>query len=199
MENTTAHFSAVFMGFFAIMNPIANAPIFIGLTDGLDGATRRGVAVRAILLAFAIVAAFTILGRTFFAVFGITLPAFRIAGGILVALVGYQLLHGKDSSVHTPTDEDNVRSRDAALGIAITAMSFAAETTTPEMIRVLSAFALVCVLTLATFLGSGPIVRILGQNAIKVVSRLMGLILAVIGVQMLIIGIQGAISAASAA
>ena len=212
MGNASVHFTAVFMGFFAIMNPIANAPIFIGLTEGLDGATRRGVAIRAILLAFAIVAAFTVLGRTFFEVFGITLPAFRIAGGILVALVGYQFLHGKDSSVHTPSDEDNMQSRDAALGIAITplaipilagpgtiatAMSFAAGTSMPDMIRVLSAFALVCVLTLATFMGSGPIVRILGQNAIKVVSRLMGLILAVIGVQMLIIGIQGAVAASS--
>ena len=212
MDNPTIHFSTVLMSFLAIMNPIANAPIFVGLTDGVDVATRRGIALRAVLLAFVIVALFAILGREIFAAFGITLPAFRIAGGILVGLVGYHLLQGQDSSVHTASAEDNARSRDAALGVAITplalpvlagpgtiatAMNFAADATLPEMMRVISAFALVCVLTWATFLGSNSLVDFLGQNAIKVVSRLMGLILAVVGVQMLIVGIRGAIEASS--
>ena len=196
------------MAFFAIMNPIANAPLFLGLTQSLDAPTRRGIALRSVLLAFGIVAVFTILGRQIFDVFGITLPAFRIAGGTLVALVGYDLLQGQSSSVHAPTAEDNARSRDAALSIAIsplampilagpgtiaTAMSFAAGSTLPEVVRVLTALALVCVATWAAFLGSESLVRFLGQNAIKVVSRLMGLILAVIGVQMLIVGIRGAV------
>jgi small neutral amino acid transporter SnatA (MarC family) len=78
------------------------------------------VASRAVLVAFAIVAAFAVCGRTIFTLFGITLPAFRIAGGLLVGLVGFHLLQG------------------------------------------------------------------------KVVTRLMGLILAVIGVQMVLLGLQGA-------
>ncbi len=210
MDNAAVHFSTVLAAFFAIMNPIANAPLFIGLTDGLEERERRGVALRGVLLAFAIVALFTIFGREIFAVFGITLPAFRITGGILVGLVGYHLLQGKESSVHTPTAEDNAASREAALGVAVTplalpilagpgtiatAMSFAAESTLPEVIRVLSALAIVCLLTWVAFVGSSPLVRFLGQNAIKVVSRLMGLILAVIGAQMLIEGIRGAIAA----
>jgi multiple antibiotic resistance protein len=209
MDSPTIHFTTVLMAFFAIMNPIANAPLFIGLTDGLDVGTRRSVAARGVLLAFAIVAVFTLLGREIFAAFGITLPAFRIAGGIIVGLVGYHLLQGRESSLHTPTSEDVAQSRDAALGIAITplalpilagpgtiatAMNFAADSTLPEMIRVLSALAVVCALTWATFVGSDSLVAVLGQNAIKVVSRLMGLILAVIGVQMLIVGIRGAIA-----
>jgi multiple antibiotic resistance protein len=210
MNDPTIHFTTILMAFFAIMNPLANAPIFVGLTDGLDAAVRRGIALRAVLLAFAIVALFTILGREIFAAFGITLPAFRIAGGILVGLVGYHLLQGQASSFQTPSSEDNARSRDAALGVAITplalpilagpgtiatAMNFAAEATLPEVIRVLSALAVICTLNGAAFLGGNALVRFLGQNAIKVVSRLMGLILAVIGVQMLIVGIRGAINA----
>jgi len=212
MDDSTIHFSTVFMSFFAIMNPIANAPLFVGLTDGLDVATRRGIALRAVLLAFAIVSMFAILGREIFAAFGITLPAFRIAGGILVALVGYHLLQGQESSVHTPTVEDNERSRDAAMGIAITplalpilagpgtiatAMNFTANSTLPELVRTVSALLLVCALTWVAFAFSSSLVSFLGQNAIKVVTRLMGLILAVIGVQMLIAGISGAIAAAS--
>ena len=212
MDASVSHFTTVFMAFFAIMNPIANAPLFMGLTEGLDGVARRGIALRAVLVAFVIVALFTILGREIFAMFGITLPAFRIAGGILVGLVGYHLLQGQQSSLHTPTAEDNSRSRDAALGVAITplalpilagpgtiatAMNFAADSTLPEIVRVLSALALVCLLTLAAFIASDSLVKFLGQNAIKVVSRLMGIILAVIGVQMLIEGVRGAVVAST--
>ncbi|HIG72666.1 MAG TPA: NAAT family transporter [Myxococcales bacterium] len=210
MDDSATHFTTVFMAFFAIMNPISNASLFLGLTDDLDSASRRAVAFRAVVLAFIIVALFTVLGRQIFEMFGITLPAFRIAGGILVGLVGYQLMHGQESSVQTPTAEDNSRSREAALGIAIsplalpilagpgaiaTAMNFAANSTLPEVTRVLAALALVCLITFVAFVTSDSLVRVLGQNAIKVVSRLMGLILAVIGVQMVIEGIRGAVAA----
>jgi len=212
MNESTIHFTTVFASFFAIMNPIANAALFVGLTEGLDSAVRRGIALRAVLLAFAIVSLFAVLGREIFTVFGITLPAFRIAGGILVALVGYHLLQGQESSVHTPTAEDNAQSRDAALGIAITplalpilagpgtiatAMNFTADATLAELVRTMAALFLVCALTWVAFAFSTSLVRFLGQNAIKVVTRLMGLILAVIGVQMLIAGIGGAVAGAS--
>ena len=210
MDDSATHFTTVSMAFFAIMNPISNASLFLGLTDDLDSASRRAVAFRAVVLAFIIVALFTVLGRQIFEMFGITLPAFRIAGGILVGLVGYQLMHGQESSVQTPTAEDNFRSREAALGIAIsplalpilagpgaiaTAMNFAANSTFPEVTRVLTALALVCLITFVAFVTSDSLVRVLGQNAIKVVSRLMGLILAVIGVQMVIEGVRGAVAA----
>jgi multiple antibiotic resistance protein len=194
------------MAFFAIMNPIANAPLFLSVTGEFDQTTRRGIALRAVLLAFAIVAAFAMGGRYIFSLFGITLPAFRIAGGILVGLVGFHMLQGQNSSVHTPSSEDNEKSRDAALGLAITplalpilagpgtiatAMNYAAEATLPALLRVVIAFAANCLLTWMAFVGSEALVRFLGQNAIKVVSRLMGLILAVVGVQMLIVGVTG--------
>ena len=198
------------MAFFAMMNPIANAPLFMGLTDGLDAATRRRVALRAVSLAFVLIAMFAILGRQIFAVFDITLPAFRIAGGILIGIVGYHLMQGTESGVHTPDPIDSKDIREDVLGIAITplalpilagpgtiatAMNFAADSTLAEIVRVLAALGLVCALTLVVFFASESIVRVLGQNMIKVVSRLMGLILAVIGVQMLIVGVRGAVAA----
>ena len=207
MEPPTIHFTTVLVAFFAIMNPVANAPVFVGLTEGLDSGTRRRVAQNAVLLAFIIVTAFSFCGNLIFTGFGITLPAFRIAGGVLVALVGYNLLHGRLSSVHAPSDEDNAQSRDAVLGISVsplampilagpgtiaTAMNYAAGAGYLDILRVTGAFACVCLVTFLAFLGGEPLVRFLGQNAIRVLSRLMGLILAVVGVQMLIQGIQGA-------
>ena len=210
MNVTAVHFLTVFMAFFAIMNPVANSSLFIGLTDGIDNRTRRRIALRSVIVAFIIVALFAISGREIFSIFGITLPAFRIAGGVMIALIGYHMLQGKNSSLHTPSEEDNENSSDSAIDIAITplgipvlagpgtiatAMNFAAESTLDEIVRVLMAFGSMCVITFFAFIGGQWLVRYLGQNAIKVVSRLMGLILAVIGVQMLIEGIRGAIAA----
>jgi multiple antibiotic resistance protein len=215
-------FSHILVAFFAIMNPIANAPVFVGLTQGMPTGTRRRIAIQGVLLAFGIVAVFALCGDLIFEMFGITLPAFRIAGGVLVALVGYNLLHGLASSVHTPSDADRLQDGQAALGIAIsplampllagpgtiaTAMSFAASNVRPQdttaaadaiasghkflqIGEVLGAFGIVCLVTLIAFLGGESMVRFLGQNVIHVLTRLMGLILAVVGVQMLIEGIK---------
>jgi len=208
MDNPLIHFTTVLMAFFAIMNPIANTPLFVALTNDVDSGMKRKIAIRSIALAFVIITVFAIAGREIFDVFGITLPAFRIAGGGLIALVGYHMLQGEKSSVHNPSEEDHEKSRDSALDISITplalpvlagpgtiatAMNFAADSTMPEVIRVVGALAVICALTLVSFLMGEKITRYLGQNAIKVITRLMGLILAVIGVQMLVIGINGAI------
>jgi len=208
MDNPLVHFSTILMAFFAIMNPIANTPLFVALTNDVDSGMKRKVAIRSVALAFLIITVFAIAGRSIFDVFGITLPAFRIAGGLLIALVGYHMLQGDQSSVHNPTEEDHENSSDSALDIAITplalpvlagpgtiatAMNFAADSTMPEIIRVVGALAVICAVTLICFLMGEKITRFLGQNAIKVITRLMGLILAVIGVQMLVIGINGAI------
>ena len=209
MDHPAVHFGTVLVAFLAIMNPIANAPLFVALTEGLPDAVRRSVALRSVLLAFAIVAAFAIGGRAIFDLFGITLPAFRIAGGGLVAMVGYQMLHGQSSAVHAPRSEDAEGSEEGALGIAVsplalpvlagpgtiaTAMNFASESTPAEVLRVLAAFGLVCVATWAAFVTGPVLTRFLGRNAINVVTRLMGLILSVVGVQMIIVGVRGAVA-----
>ena len=208
MDNSLVHFSTILMAFFAIMNPIANTPLFVALTNDVDAGMKKKIAIRSIALAFVIITVFAIAGRTIFDLFGITLPAFRIAGGALIALVGYHMLQGEQSSVHHPSEEDKAKSQDSALDIAITplalpvlagpgtiatAMNFAADSTMPEVIRVVGALAVICALTLISFLMGGRITNFLGQNAIKVITRLMGLILAVIGVQMLVVGINSAI------
>ena len=96
------HAFTVFMGFFAIMNPIANVPIFLSLTSGDDEKTTTTVALRSVLLAFLIVTAFSIAGKLIFDLFGLTLPAFRIAGGLVVFLIGFKMLQGDPSACTTP-------------------------------------------------------------------------------------------------
>ena len=208
MTSTTIHLVSVFMAFFAIMNPLANSSLFVSLTAGVNASTRRLIALRAVVTAFLIVATFAISGRTIFSLFGITLPAFRIAGGLMIGLIGFHMLQGQDSAVHTPTQEDHEKSADSAIDLAIvplgipilggpgtiaTAMNFAADANVAGIVRILVAFAMMCGLTYLAFIGGQFVTQKLGQNFIKVVARLMGLLLAVVGVQMLIEGIKGVV------
>lgn len=195
-------------GFFAIMNPIGNTPIFLGLVDGLDEATRRKVAWRGVLIAFVVVALFTVGGNLIFRLFGISLPAFRIAGGLLVFLVGYQLLHGRTSSIHhlgpEEADADGAATSIATTPLAIpilagpgtisTALNFAGEHSDRLYIAiVLLVFAAICILTYVAFRFSEQLTAVVRPSIIAVVTRLMGVIITVIAAQMVIEGIAGAV------
>jgi len=191
-------------GFFAIMNPIGNTPIFVGLVDDLDPPQRRTVARRAVLIAFVIVALFTVFGNLIFRLFGITLPAFQVAGGILVFLVGYQLLHGRESAIHHPIPgERGPREvRDVAItplalpilagpGTISTALNFANGSSDPVHIGlVLGAFAVICLATYLAFLSGEKLIDHLRPSIIRVVTRLMGVIITVIAAQMVMTGLS---------
>ncbi len=207
MENIITNSITVFFGFFAIMNPIANTPIFLGLTAEDNAVTRKAVALRSLVITFLLVAFFCILGKLIFELFGITLPAFRITGGILVFIIGVQMLHGEQSKMHSPTEEDNRNSKDAKLSVAIsplampilagpgtiaTAMNFSSTGNILQVIVTIVVFALLCFITYLFFIFGQRFVKFIGDSGIKVITRLMGLILAVIGTQMVLQGINGA-------
>ena len=207
MEEHTllGHAVTVFLGFFAIMNPIANVPIFLGLTSEDDKRTTSIIAFRSLLLAFIIVALFSATGKVIFNLFGISLPAFRITGGLIVFLIGFHMLQGNQSEVQHPSAEDKLKSRDAALSVAVsplampilagpgtiaTAMSFAAGGGPMKVVVTISMFALLCLITYGLFIFGEKLVEYIGSSALNVITRMMGLILAVIGTQMVIGGMQ---------
>ena len=208
MKELIVHATAVFMGFFAIMNPIANTPIFLGLTDGYGRQTKKAVALRAVALSFLIILIFCLAGKLLFHLFGISLAAFRITGGILVFLIGYHMLQGNQSSMHSPSDEESGSSNKAALDIVVsplalpilagpgtiaTAMNYSAKGGLANVSITIAAFAVLCFITYVFFVSGQKLVEYIGESAIKAITRMMGLILAVIGMQMLIEGIYGAI------
>ena len=210
MGTSLAFFGTVFAAFFAIMNPFANTPVFVGLTEDMDTPTARKIALRSLMLTYCIVAVFTLSGDFLLNFFGITLEAFRISGGVLVALVGYHLLQGEHSSIHKPGEGQlqAAGSDDAVLGIAVsplampilagpgtlvTAMNYAADASMAQIVMLLIAFLTICLITYACFVSGKTLTKYLGQNFIMVISRIMGLILAAIGTQMLISGIKGSL------
>ncbi|MHC4772807.1 MAG: MarC family protein [Planctomycetota bacterium] len=198
---------SVFAGFFAIMNPIVNTPIFISLTEGFDRAKRRRIAAKATITAFFVILVLALFGKLIFTLFGLTLPAFRITGGILVFVVGIELLRGEHSKTKTPVNEDN-SGEEAHLGLAIsplsipilagpgtivTAVNFIAEGSLVQDIITLSIFAFMCFWTYLMFVSGEKIVRYLGKNAVTMIGRIMGLILATLGVHMVTLGIYGSV------
>jgi len=208
MHSLALFCGTVFMGFFAIMNPIANTPIFLGLTSELDARASKRVAAKALLIAFLIVLVFSVLGKAIFDLFGISLPAFRITGGILVFLVGFHLLQGKSSKVHSKSLSEDESDEDAVLSIAVsplatpilagpgtivTAMNFAASGSIAHVVLTVVVFAAMCLITFLLFVYGARFVRAIGKEAVAVVTRMMGLILAVIGTQMLIHGVSEAV------
>jgi len=210
MEHELIAFSiSVFTGFFAIMNPIANVPIFLGLTDGFTAAEKKKVAFTSTFVAFLIVTAFIVMGNLIFMAFGITIPAFKIAGGILVFFVGFEMLQSKKSSIHrspkTECDKTTTAENDSNTDIAInplaipilagpgtivTAMNYITKGEYVRTITVIAIFALMIILTYLAFIGSDKIIEKVGKGIISVLAKIMGLILSVIGVGMVIEGIK---------
>jgi multiple antibiotic resistance protein len=193
---------AVFFGYFAIMNPLANTAVFVGLTGELDRVEKAEIARKSLLLTFAIVFVFAALGKTIFHFFGVTLPALRIAGGILVFVIGYHMLHGEGSSLHEGGDATAEDMAISPLAVPIlagpgtiaTTMSFAATGGWLNIALTVAVFALMCLITYVCFVFGERLLDKIGADALKIVTRLMGLILAVIGVQMGIEGVAGALA-----
>ena len=99
MDSLLTFSLTVFTGFFAIMNPIAGIPVFAALTEGVDNQTKERINKKATVTAFLIVLVFVILGKFIFELFGITVPAFKITGGILVFYIGFEMLQSAKSTV----------------------------------------------------------------------------------------------------
>jgi len=196
MHQMLTHALTVFMGFFAIMNPISNTPIFLSVTEGDDASVRRAVARRAVIIAFGIVLVFSVFGHGVFELFGIGLPAFKITGGLIVLLIGFHMLQGQPSPVQaresTGIDGELDKATSplampilAGPGTIATAISFASGGVR-NLIVTLVMFCVLCVITYFFFVNGGRLVRYLGRQGMGVITRLMGLILAAIGVQMII-------------
>jgi len=202
IPNLTLFLSTVFIGFFAMLNPIGNTPVFLTMVGEADEKIIKRVAFRAVVAAFVIITVFCLFGHIIFRLFNITLPAFQVAGGIIVFFIGYDLLKGKPASAHKSSVVDSSAKYDdmaiSPLGIPLlagpgtisTAMNFVGQGESfLNTIIIILVFAVICAVTYLMFILSKRIADKLSPSLIKAISRIMGLILAVIAVQMLINGI----------
>lgn len=193
------------MAFFAIMNPISNLPAYMALVADDSQKISRKIAFRSLLIAFVIVTVFIFSGDFIFKVFGITIVSFRIAGGILVAVIGYHMINGNHSPSYKGMEQQAVNSDPMSVAISplamplfagpgtiTTALSLANGELRNQLITVV-AFALLCVITYLLLRSAKQIAGFLGKNLMKIITKFMGLLLFSIGIQMIITSVQSLI------
>ena len=199
MENWGIFAVAVFTGFIAINNPVGNMPIFLGLTRHTDRSTKRKISKKATITAFIIVSGFIILGKYIFDFFGLTIPAFKITGGILVFFVGFEMIRAQQSSIDNQTEvnfNEGISVSPLAIpilagpGTIVTAMNFTTNADYLQLLIIVVMFAIVMWLNHLAFISSDYMVRFIGENKIVVIEKIMGLIIAIIGTNMLIQGVN---------
>ncbi|MCL1041951.1 MULTISPECIES: MarC family protein [Shewanella] len=192
----------VFLGFFAIMNPIANTAAFAGLVGGKSKAEQIKIASKALIITFIVILSFALLGKAIFHLFSITISALRITGGILVFLVGYHMLNGHSSKMHSAegSEETDIAVSPLAVpllagpGTIATAMNYSSSGGIAGILVTVSVFAVMCLITFVCFIFSSKILAVIGESGLSIVTRLMGLILAVMGTQMVITGVTTVVS-----
>jgi multiple antibiotic resistance protein len=198
IDNILTFSLTVFTGFFAIMNPVANIPVFLSLVGDKEEASKKRIAKTASITAFFIVVAFVLLGKYIFHLFGITIPAFKLTGGILLFYVGFEMLQSKKSTIHNQEEinDEGIAISPLAIpilagpGTIVTAMNNVTGGGYIHILIVIVIFALMIFLTYFAFTLSNVIVKKLGENLITVIGKIMGLIIAIMGTDMVIEGIK---------
>ena len=190
-----------------VLDPVGITPTFLSLTGGLSAHHRRAVALRACLIAGAILIGAALIGDWLLRQLGITLPAFRIAGGLLLFAVAFEMVLGlrmkHDSQVAEQAVEEHVRNM-AAFPLAIPLLAGPGAITAtillagqaayrPVWLGVLIAVIVVAMaVCLVAFFAAGRIGRFLGRTGNVVLSRLLGVILAALAVQYVVDGVRAA-------
>jgi multiple antibiotic resistance protein len=199
-----ALFLSAFVTFLVVIDPPGCAPIFAGLTREATRAQRRSMAIRASLVAAGILLFFGLLGEDLLRMLGISLAAFRIAGGIMLFLIALEMVFEKRTQrresrareVDADPEHEDVSVFPMAIpmiagpgSIASIMLLMARSDGLNESLVVLAALASVLVLTLASLLAAGWLMRLLGHRMEAMLTRLLGVILAALAAQFVIDGI----------
>ena len=192
---------------FAIVDPLGVVPFFSVLTEDLSATDKQNIVSKACLTATVTLGVFAVFGQWIFAGFGFTIPAFKIAGGILLFGVALEMLHGERSrSRLTAQEREETLERDEVavvpIGIpllagpgAITTVMIYMTATVADPVDKLFVFAGILFSVLSAFLllhNADRIFRKIGRTGTRAIGRVMGLLLAAIGVQFVIDGVVAA-------
>jgi multiple antibiotic resistance protein len=209
--NTTAFLILSFSSLFAVIDPLGVIPFFSGLTAGRKRREKRKILIKALITAFFVLLMFTVVGHQLLELFGITVDAFRIAGGVIFFGIGLDMLQSKPRRWHTgigkayakdmETNEDVDEDDDPSItplaipmiagpGSITTVMVLTAQAPTNLGIPLVMGAVLANLLLAGVILmGADVVLAKLGRTGMKVIEKLMGLLVTVIAVQLMIDGI----------
>jgi len=190
---------------FFLVDPFAAIPSFLAITSGADAARRRRMARKGALTCFIVLTSFAVGGQLIFRLFGITLPAFEIAGGLILLLIGLDMLQAKRSPTQEATGdaEEASQKEDAGIvplgipmlagpGAISTVMVLVGQAPGPwrwEMGAILGAIGLTSLASYWVLAGAGSVRRVLGETGIRVLVRVMGLLLVALAMQYFVNGL----------
>ena len=198
----SAFLITAFATLFVVIDPPGLVPLFIALTQGMDNARRRAMAQRACIIATVMLMLFGLMGEALLGFIGISMPAFRIAGGILLFLTALDMLFERRTQrregQHADPDHDPSVFPLATPLIAgpgaIATMILLVGQSGPGWAGTIAVMGLLLAMMLATFLfllASPPLERLLGRTGTIVITRLLGMLLAALSVQFVIDGVRG--------
>jgi multiple antibiotic resistance protein len=188
---------------FFLVDPFAALPTFLAITEGADPARRKRIARKGALTALIVLAGFAFAGEELFRLFGITLPAFELAGGIVLLLIGLDMLEAKRSPTQeTVSDTEAAAQKEDAgivpLGVPMLAGPGAITTvmvlvgqaqTRWQMAAILIAIAITAASCYLVLGHSDKVVRLLGESGIRILVRVMGLLLVALAAQYFVNGL----------
>jgi multiple antibiotic resistance protein len=195
-----------FVVFFVVVDPISLIPLFAGLTQGASARFKKKMAGKASAIALGICVLFALVGAKFLDIMGISLSAFRIAGGTLLFLIALDMVFARPSGTRSTTSErKETKQREdisvfplafpfiAGPGALATILLTAGEVGANPLIFAgfLGVVALVVTICWILMLATPPLMKVLGVTGANVVSRLSGVILAALAVQFIVDGIRG--------
>ena len=209
MNELGALFVSAFVTLFVIIDPPGCAPIFASLTREVPPPQRRAMAVRSVMIAAGILVFFGLLGEDLLEVLGIGLPAFRIAGGIMLFMIALDMVFERRTARRqtraqevneTPEIEDvsvfpmGIPMIAGPGSIASVMLLVGRSEGLEQTLVVFGALAAVLAITMVALLAAGPLMRLLGHRMEAMLTRLLGVILAALAAQFVIDGINRAIS-----
>jgi multiple antibiotic resistance protein len=188
---------------FFLVDPFAAIPAFLAITAGADRRRQRRMARRGALTCFIVLITFALAGKLIFRMFGITLPAFEIAGGVILLLIGIDMIEAKRSPTQELSDETaEATAKDDAgivpLGIPMLAGPGAISSVMIlvgqalkfwELMVVLGAISLTAWISYLILNGADRVRRMMGETGIRILVRIMGLLLVALAVQFFVNGL----------
>jgi multiple antibiotic resistance protein len=196
---------SVFVTLFVVIDPIGVAPLFMSLTPTETAAERRRLALKGVGIGAAILFVFGLFGEALLEALGIGMPAFRIAGGILLVLLSIDMLMARDSGLRNTTEDETKegtkRSDISVFPLAIPLIAGPGALTSIVLLMgkvegdrtmqaaVLATMAVVLVLSLVCLLAASSLMKLLGVTGVNVITRVFGIITAALGVQFVIDGV----------
>ena len=195
-----------FGSLFSIVDPFAAVPIFLALVGTQPRPAQARTALHASATCFAVLSTFALAGGLIFNFFGITLPAFKITGGILLFVVGFEMMRAKRSATRGTSEEAREAETKEDVGVIplglpllsgpgaiATVIVFVGKARDIEQrAGLFVAIAAVSVISFLTLRSAEIVARVLGKTGINIVERVMGLILAAVATQLVIDGVHGA-------